>query len=792
MVQPDHSISANVTQSRNDTISATPCGTTLALTATLMLGVVTDALADTSTPWREVNRAATQAIHLGQFADGERLALQAFHGCPTAGAEALLCASISLQNAADGAAGLGHPADAEADLRRALAIRRAGLAAGHALIADEELRLGMFLYRQNRPAEAEPLLQDAAAIMRRTGPAAADNLVVILSWWENTLLALGRNADAVVPATEAQALATQTHGALSDPALFAALNRIAILRRADRSDQALDVALAALNLPGIETTVPHWRVSLAGQAAQAAHEIGRPDPARAIATAALKLADAPGADAASTVTLLVGLSRLAADADDNATALAFADRAVGLARGGVPSEAGVTLLERGLARAASGDPAGALADLDAAMPGLGGPNSQPDRMRAVTTAARAETTVGHPENARARLETALTAEAAAPPGTLAVLHSDLAASYLALGDPARAVTEQACAASLLQGAPGFEAPLLAAYRRLAVMRLDLGDVSGAQEAATRAISVAGDTPAIAQERPGAFAVAALVAAHALDVPQARKWADQAEALIDAAHADARQAAALGILAQIYADIALTPASGARAAAIAERARAAYEALGVRDWTLADVTRELGQARIWQNRAAEAETLCRDAGALYRSQQEPQASELARAALCIGWAQYAQGAFAAAEQTLGDGVMLLRAAPHADAAVMVELSDRRGVALLALGQLEDARQIMMAARTEALAAGAGGTVAYTRLLASLGSVLRRTNDIEAARAIDAEAVALLDRIGQGGGDTGLIRAEVLDSEGQITQASGQTDEATHMLDEAARLRHERGL
>jgi hypothetical protein len=261
-----------------------------------------------------------------------------------------------------------------------------------------------------------------------------------------------------------------------------------------------------------------------------------------------------------------------------------------------------------------------------------------------------------------------------------------------------------------------------------------------------------------------------VAARALQVPQGLVWAQQAVTLIDAAHADARQTAALGELAQFYADIALTPSDGARAAGFAERALAAYHLLGVRDWTLADTTRELGEARIWQQRAAEGETLCRDAEAQYRGQRDTPASELARAASCIGWAQYAQGAFAAAEHTLGDGLARLRAAPRADTLVLAELAERRGVVLREMGRLEDAREGLLTARAEAQAAGAGGTITYARLLASLGSVLRRTDDVEAARAIDAQALSLLDQIGPGGGDTRLIRAAVLDNEGLLDQAN----------------------
>jgi hypothetical protein len=778
--------------------------------AALLLSLTTSAWADTPLPWRDANRRAVQASRARQFATAEQLALDALRTCPAANPEAMLCASASLHNAADAALGLGHPDQAEDRLRRALAIRREALPQAHPLIADAELRLGILMQQQNRPAEAEPLFSDAAAIVRPAGLQAVDTLLVILSRLENAQAALGQTDAAVTTATEAQDLATQAHGAASNAALFAASNRITLLRRADKSDMALKVALAALHAPGIEAVVPHWRLLLAGQAAQVAHDVGRPDPARSIAVATLPLADAPDADAPATVTLLIGLDRLALAAGENTAAVGYAERAVALAQAGDTGDLGLTLLERGLARAASGDAAGALPDLDAALPALPGPENLPDRVRAISAAVRACTALGDLAGAMTRIEAALTAEAAAPPATQGELQSYLATTYQALGDQARAAMAQARAITLLESASGnragntnggtagntsgYTGALIAAYRTLAVMRLDLNDVPGALAAVQHGVDLAGGsagvTPAIAAQRPSALAVAALVAGHALLVPQGLDWARQATALLDAMQSDAQQSVAIGTLAEFYTDIALTPADGARAAALADRARAAYAAIGLRGRYLAAATRWLGQARIWQQRPTEGETLCREAEAQYRALQGVLALELARTAWCIGRAQYAQDRFADAAKTLEAAMTELQDQPRADPNVMAELADLRGLALRDLGQLDEARSALLAAREEALAARAGGSVAYAELLASLGSVLRRTDDIDAAHAIDAEGLALLDRIGAGGGDTGLIRSVLLQNEGLIAQGRGHADAATPLLDEAARLRRER--
>ncbi len=67
--------------------------------------------------------------------------------------------------------GLGRSAQAEPNLRKSLALRRAALPAGHRSIADSLNNLGVLLLAQNELAEAEPILREALAIKRAALPA---------------------------------------------------------------------------------------------------------------------------------------------------------------------------------------------------------------------------------------------------------------------------------------------------------------------------------------------------------------------------------------------------------------------------------------------------------------------------------------------------------------------------------------------------------------------------------------------------------------------------------------------
>ena len=62
--------------------------------------------------------------------------------------------------------GLARYDEAEPDLRKALAIRRAALPAGHPDIADSLNDLGLLLQAQNKLVEAEPLFREALKIYR--------------------------------------------------------------------------------------------------------------------------------------------------------------------------------------------------------------------------------------------------------------------------------------------------------------------------------------------------------------------------------------------------------------------------------------------------------------------------------------------------------------------------------------------------------------------------------------------------------------------------------------------------
>ncbi len=89
--------------------------------------------------------------------------------------------------------GLGRYADAEPNLRRSLALRRAALPAGHRGITTGLNNLAITLQSQNKLAEAEPLMREALAISRVAVPAnlpgittALNNLAYLL-YFQNKL-----------------------------------------------------------------------------------------------------------------------------------------------------------------------------------------------------------------------------------------------------------------------------------------------------------------------------------------------------------------------------------------------------------------------------------------------------------------------------------------------------------------------------------------------------------------------------------------------------------------------------
>ncbi len=91
---------------------------------------------------------------------------------------------------------LGRYDEAEPNLRRSLAIRRAALPAGHPDIAAGLNNLAGLLLAQNKPAEAEPLFREALAIRRATLPAMHPDIAASLSNLAVLLQARGEFAEA--------------------------------------------------------------------------------------------------------------------------------------------------------------------------------------------------------------------------------------------------------------------------------------------------------------------------------------------------------------------------------------------------------------------------------------------------------------------------------------------------------------------------------------------------------------------------------------------------------------------
>ena len=383
------------------------------LVAALAASFIPAAIAAEPLPWRDVNRRAAGLVGAQQYREAELVALAGLKGCPDAGVEQSLCASILLQNAADAEVALGKAAEAEANYRQSLAVRRQALPPGHPLTADSAMRLGVFLQQRRRSLEAEPLLAEAAEAFRLAGPRAAEPLLAALSWQVSALAALDRIGDAVMAAEEAQAVAVRERGEGSLDALTAISNRIGVLRLAARPDEALDLALATLARPAATTYPPRWRVKLAGQAAQAAQASLRSGAARdatAAATSALALVDAGAADPDAAVTLLLGLSRLARDTGEHGVAATYAARAETAARaayGPRHEDVATAMSDRGLAELARGNPQTALPLLDESAAISGGNGKALARIDALTAAARALFASGQPDAAAARLYTAV-------------------------------------------------------------------------------------------------------------------------------------------------------------------------------------------------------------------------------------------------------------------------------------------------------------------------------------------------------------------------------------------------
>jgi serine/threonine protein kinase len=121
--------------------------------------------------------------------------------------------------------GLGRYADAEPNLRKSLAIRRAALPAGHSDIALGLSNLAVLLSEQNKLAEAEPLLRESLAIYRTALPAGDPIIARVLD-------------------NLAKVLQTQNKPAEAEPLLLEALE----IRRAALPAGHPDIALGMNNL----------------------------------------------------------------------------------------------------------------------------------------------------------------------------------------------------------------------------------------------------------------------------------------------------------------------------------------------------------------------------------------------------------------------------------------------------------------------------------------------------------------------------------------------------------------
>jgi eukaryotic-like serine/threonine-protein kinase len=124
--------------------------------------------------------------------------------------------------------GLGRSAQAEPNLRKSLALRRAALPAGHRSIADSLNNLGVLLLAQNELAEAEPILREAMAIKRAALPAGHPGIADGLSNLAGLLQEQNRLPEAEPLFREALAIRRAALPA-GHPSIALGLNNLAVL-----------------------------------------------------------------------------------------------------------------------------------------------------------------------------------------------------------------------------------------------------------------------------------------------------------------------------------------------------------------------------------------------------------------------------------------------------------------------------------------------------------------------------------------------------------------------------------
>jgi eukaryotic-like serine/threonine-protein kinase len=127
--------------------------------------------------------------------------------------------------------GLGRYADAEPNLRKSLAIRRAALPAGHPGITTGLNNLAITLQSQNKLAEAEPLMREALAISRVAVPANLPGMTTALNNLAYLLYSQNKLAEAESLLGEALAIRRAALPA-GDPNIAIGIDNLAEVLRA--------------------------------------------------------------------------------------------------------------------------------------------------------------------------------------------------------------------------------------------------------------------------------------------------------------------------------------------------------------------------------------------------------------------------------------------------------------------------------------------------------------------------------------------------------------------------------
>jgi serine/threonine protein kinase/tetratricopeptide (TPR) repeat protein len=167
--------------------------------------------------------------------------------------------------------GLARYDDAEPNVRKSLAIRRAVLPPGHPDIATSLNNLAALLYDQNKLGEAEPLFREALAIRRAALPAGHPSISESLGNLAVFLQAQNKLGEAEPLFREALAIERAAHPA-GHPNIALALNNLAVLLKIQNK---------------LAEAEPLYREALAIK--RAARAAGHPDIARSLNNLAMLL-----------------------------------------------------------------------------------------------------------------------------------------------------------------------------------------------------------------------------------------------------------------------------------------------------------------------------------------------------------------------------------------------------------------------------------------------------------------------------------------------------------------------